>query len=146
MAKNRQVLVSSPKASCNTGISPLKTRRDPPSSIFLSSTCPSLVYVRPCYLLEVWGGAPVGNWRDANVPCLLCNPTHVVFASTTGNRRGNSQRGSETSAKVREKHPDFACTACPKTEKPRGRRSFLTGLSPVWWAPFAGAPQSWGKS
>lgn len=52
--------------------------------------------------------------------------TSVMFTSTIGNRTGNSQRGSETSVKMRKKHPDFARTAGPKTEKPRVRRSFLT--------------------
>lgn len=125
------------KTSCNTGISSLKTRRDTPSSIFLSSSCPSLVRGQPCCLLEVWGGAPVGNWSNVELPHV-----HCVFTSTTGNRRGNSQRGSETSVKMREKHPDFACTAGPKTEKPRGRRSFFTDFErPVGRAPFTGAPQ-----
>lgn len=50
----------------------------------------------------------------------------MVIANTVGNRRGNSQRGRETRENMREKHPDFAPIACSVTEKPRGKRSFVT--------------------
>lgn len=104
-----QVLVSSPKTSFNIGISTFKKKQERSSILHLS-------------LLQLSSSAPVGNWSNvelSHIDCAIIQKRGVC--STTG----NSQRGNETSVKMREKHSDFACTASPKTEKPRGR-SFHT--------------------
>lgn len=147
VAKNMQVLVSPPKTSCKTEINTLKTSRDPPSHIFLSASCPSLVRVHP------WrSGVVLQCVTGAMLSCAMLTVQSykgVVFASTTGNRRGNSQRGSETSVKVREKHLVLHALLVPKVKSPEAGGNFspiLKGLSAVGWAQFTGAPQNCGKS
>lgn len=83
--------------------------------------------------------APAGNSSDVEMPRLAMQSCiNTVIANTVGNRRGSRQRGREMREKKREKHPGFAPTACPITEKPGGGSSFLSdvqfilkGSSPV---------------